>query len=148
MKVKNQFVFVCALLITVPLVYFLVDRTTFVVSARKVTATVESIAGSNDRCGRRRSKHNCTKFNATLHYIVDSANYYLRVSAGSARGHDQPISRSDYAAGQSETVAYDPDKPQRAFRDTTWDIWGAPIATFLCQIAAFVASFAEKKRRD
>jgi hypothetical protein len=148
MKVKNQIVFVIALLLTIPLVYFLVDRTAFVLKAQKTTATVHDIAGRNDLCGRRASKRACTKFDATLSYVVNGSEYRIRVAAGSTRGHDQPISHADYVDGQSETVAYDPRKPQRAYRDAVWDIWGAPILAFLCQVAAFVSSFSEKKRRD
>lgn len=148
MNVKNRFVFVVALLLTVPLVYFLVDRTTFVLTGRKTTATVDDIRGTNDLCGRRANKHACTRFDAILGYAVNGSNYQIRVGAGKARGHDQPVSRSYYVEGQSETVAYDPDDPRRAYRDATWDIWGAPILAFLCQIAAFFASFTEKRKRD
>lgn len=147
MKVKNQFVFVVALLLTVPLAYFLVERTAFVLKAQKTTATVHDIVGRNDRCGRRSSRA-CTKFDATLSYVVNGSDYRIRVEAGTMRGHDQPVSAAKYVDGQSETVAYDPRKPHRAYRDALWDIWGAPILTFLCQIAAFVSSFTEKKKRD
>lgn len=148
MRVKNQAVFVIALLLTLPVAYFVVDRTAFVLKSQTTTASVHDIVGRNDLCGRRRSKYSCTKFDATLSYAVNGSDYRIRVEAGSERGHNRPISAAKYRDGQAVSVAYDPRNPQRAYRDTVWDIWGAPILAFLCQVAAFVSSFSEKKRRD
>jgi hypothetical protein len=43
-------------------------------------------------------------------------------------------------------MLYDSRWPQRADRDTTWDIWHVPILILLVQIAFFIASMNDKDR--
>lgn len=146
MRGKWNFYFTAAILLTLPLVYFLIDRAVFSMRARETVGIVQRIHAENDNCGRRRRRHNCTNFEADLRYDVDEISYQVTVSAGSARGHNKPTSLADYAVGQSEKVAYDESRPSRAYRDTVWDIWGAPIITFFLQVAAFIASLKEERR--
>jgi len=148
MKVKSWLLFGIGVLLVVPLAYFVYDRVQFVLTAQSVTAVVDRVTSENDRCGRRRSRHNCTKYRATLSYEVQARRHHISVSAGTQRGHNQPISRANYRSGDRVSVKYDPARPARAYRNTFWDIWGAPIFTFFAQIAVFVASFAEQRRRD
>jgi hypothetical protein len=147
MKIKSGFLFGLSLLLTLPLGYFLYDRIEFVRTAQRINATVEDIWASNDRCGRKRARYACTKYQARLRYEVQGGQYRLSVSAGQSRGHNQPISRAEYRIGGTDVVAYDPRKPSRGYRDRTWDIWGAPVVTFFIQIAAFVGSFSEQRKR-
>jgi hypothetical protein len=148
MKVKSPLFFWIALLLFLPLAYFVFDRIHFVVTARPVSAEVSRVTSQNDRCGSRRSKYNCTKYYATLRYEVQGRWHQISVSAGRQRGHNQPLSGARYRSGDREAVKYDPRQPWRAYRNTLWDIWGAPLMTFFMQIAMFVASFSDKRRRD
>lgn len=56
------------------------------------------------------------------------------------------ISQAKHLVGQQVPVAYDPDRPGRAYRDSFWDIWGAPLMTFFVQLFAFFGGFSEKRR--
>jgi len=147
MKVQSRFLFGFSLLLFLPLAYFLYDRVEFVRTAAHTSGVVERVTGTNDRCGRKRSRHNCTRFRALVRYDVQARPYFIDVSAGTARGPNQPISRSMYSIGSRERVAYDPRRPSRAYRDKVWDIWGAPLITFFIQIGTFVASFSEQRKR-
>jgi hypothetical protein len=146
MKIKNGVFFGISLLLILPLAYFLFDRVKFLTSAQQTYGVVQQLRAENDRCGRKRSRHNCTKFRAMLSYDVQGRQYQIEVSAGSTRGHNQPVSYADYGVGQTEVVAFDPRQPSHAYRNKLWDIWGAPIATFLIQIATFVASINERRK--
>ena len=146
MTIKNGFFFVVSVVLLLPLGYFIVDRIQFVSTSQQTSGVVEQLTGKSDRCGRKRSRHDCTKFRATLRYEVQGTQYRIDVSAGSARGHDQPISYADYRVGQTEIVAFDPSQPTRAYRNKLWDIWGVPIATFFFQIASFVAGISERRK--
>lgn len=148
MKIKNSAYLGVSLLLILPLGYFLHDRLEFVRAAQQTEGTVEQVTSENSSCGRKRSRHACTKYEATLRYQVQGSQYRISVSAGRSRGHNQPISHANYAVGGREIVAYDPRRPGRAYRDKLWDIWGAPLITFLVQIGAFVASFTERQKNN
>lgn len=144
MTVKQPLYFWVAVLLTLPLAYFLIDRAHFVWTSQTVMSTVEKVTASNGRCGRKR-RRNCTKFSALLKYNVGGEIYRFSVSAGTARGHDQPLSRARHHANQPVQVAYDPRNPRHAYRDAVWDIWGAPILTFILQLCAFFGSLTERR---
>lgn len=134
--------------LTLPLLYFLIDRIQFVSVAQTTPGTVEQVTAKNSTCKRRRySRYACTLFRATIGYDVEGRHYRLQVAAGRARNHNQPISRAKYRKGERERVAFDPDRPSRAYRDTFWDIWGTPLMTFFVQLAALIAGRAEQRRK-
>lgn len=144
MRVKQPVYFWVAVLATLPLAYFLIDRVHFVWSSRTVMSSVEKVTASNGRCGGKR-RYNCTKFQAELKYRVGDRNYWLSVSAGSERGHNQPLHYARHQRNQRVQIAYDPRNPARAYRNTLFDIWGAPIITFFVQICSFIGSLTEPK---
>jgi hypothetical protein len=146
MKIRSSLLFGIGVLMVVPLGYFVYDRIEFVRTARQTAGVVEEVTRQNSSCGRKRTRHACTKYEATLRYEVQGAQYRIFVAAGSSRGHDRPISHAYYAIGARDVVAYDPRRPGRAYRDRFWDIWGAPLITFLFQIGTFVASFHEREK--
>lgn len=130
-----------------PLVYFLYDRIDFVWSSKTVMSTVEDVRAHNDVCGGKR-KYACTKYDAKLVYLVNDVDYRIEVEAGRERGRNQPLSMADHRVGEAVQVAYDPRKPTRAYRNTWWDIWGAPFIVFLMQIAAFFGNQREHDREE
>lgn len=138
--------FIISLALCLPLGYFLIDRISFVQVAQRTSGVVEDVWGHNGSCGRKRSRHDCTRYDARLRYQTSAGQYRIVVSAGSARGHNQPVSRARYAVGAREIVAYDPRNPARAYRNKLWDIWGTPLVTFFVQICTFLASFSERKK--
>lgn len=146
MRVRNSFYFGIAVLLCVPLVYFIIDLTHFKIVSVETTGEVQQVMGRNDRCGRKRRRHDCTKFTAAIRYEVRGSGYMINVGAGRVRGHDQPVSLANYVVGQHEFIAYDPNRPVRAYRNTLWDIWGAPFMTFFLQICAFIGSLQDKRK--
>lgn len=147
MKLRKPFYFWFAILLLLPLGYFLIDRIDFVWSSKTVMANVEDVRAHNDVCGGKR-KYSCTKFDATLEYRVDGAAHRLEVKAGRKRGRDHPVSFADHQVGDSVQVAYDPRKPDRAYRNTWWDIWGMPFMVFLIQIGSFFGSLRERPQNE
>ena len=145
MRARSPFYFWIIVLLCIPLIYFVIDRTYFEIVALETTGTVERIWGRDDRCGTKRRRYDCTKFTAAVRYEVQGAEYGIDVSAGTARGHGEPISQSDYRVGGGVMIAYNPRKPGHAYRNTFWDIWGAPVLTFFMQICAFFGGLKEKR---
>jgi len=148
MRVKQGLWFAIGLILLVPLLYFIGDRTIFMLRSQEAHGSVVEVQGKNDRCGgsRRRRRYDCTKFTAGVSYEVRASQYRISVSAGKTRGHDQPLSAADYAVGDSVPVVYSPRSPQRAYRNSIWDVWGAPIMLFIFQVGSFFAAFTEKRR--
>lgn len=144
----SRIFFWVAMSLTLPLLYFVVDRSVFVWSSQPVASTVESISAENDRCGSRKRRYRCTKFSATLKYRVDGVTYSIVASAGSARGHDRPSSEARHHIDEQVRVIYDVRTPARAYRDMFWDIWGAPVLNVIIQVCAFIASLSERQRES
>lgn len=133
-----------AIALCIPLAYFLIDRIEFVWSSKTVMGSVEDVRARNDLCGGK-TKYSCTKYKALLTYGVEGVTYRIDVEAGRKRGQDQPLDFADHRVGDAVRVAYDPREPERAYRDTWWDIWGMPFMVFLMQIGAFFGSFKERR---
>lgn len=145
MTASNRVYFWIGMALFLPLAYFLFDRTDFVLNSRPVVATVEQVSARNARCGKR-GRRTCTKFEATLKYPVSGVDYRIDVNAGRTRGHNQSVEHASYRSWDQVELLYDSRRPQRAYRDTTWDIWHVPILMLLVQIAAFIASMNDKDR--
>lgn len=124
------------------------DRAMFLWSAEKTTGTVVEITGRNDRCGRRKARYSCTKYSAQVEYATRSGStHMLEISAGSARGHSQPTSRARVRKEGPVPVVYAPDEPTRAYEDTLFGVWGAPLMAGFAQIATFLGSLTEGRKR-
>jgi hypothetical protein len=130
---------------------YVINRLIFINNSERTTGIVENITGSNSRCrSGRKSRHNCTKFNATIRFnpLNESKEYRLELSAGSSRGHNQPISDASYQIGESVPVVYDPDAPDNVYLDSFYGLWATPIYLFVLQIISFVSSLMEPRRRQ
>ena len=128
--------------------WLVADRTMFLWSAEKTIGTVTELSGRNERCGRRKSRYSCTKFSAQVQYATRSGSTHtLDISAGSARGHNQPATRARVRKDGPVPVVYAPDQPDRAYEDTLFGVWGAPLMAGFAQIATFLGSLAEGRKR-
>jgi hypothetical protein len=108
-----------------------VDRAYFVGQSAVVTGKVVRVEAKNDRCGRRRSRYDCTEFNALIDFSLASSSFEIGRDAGSGRGHNQPVERADYHVGQTIGVRYKLDEPEVAYLDDWWDIFKTPIFILL-----------------
>jgi preprotein translocase subunit SecF len=135
---------VCLLIV----LWLVVDRTMFLWSAEETIGTVVELSGRNDRCGGRKTRYSCTKFSAQVHYETQrGSTHTLQISAGSARGHDQPASSARVQKDGPVSVVYAPDQPTRAYENTLFGVWGMPFFAGFAQIATFLGSLTEGRKR-
>lgn len=127
--------------------YFVVDRINFLSSAERTTGKVISLSSHNDRCGGRRSRYACTKYDATVRFSAGGQGYSYSIGAGSARGYDKPTNLADRKVGQSVATVYNPKNPKEVYEDTFMGVWGLPFMIFIGQIISFFVSFTEPRRR-
>jgi len=147
MTASNRIYFWIGMALFLPLAYFLFDRIDFALSSQQAVAAVERISAHNTRCGKR-GRRASTKFVATLKYQVSGRDYRIDVNSGRTRGYDQSVQFANHYAGAQEKLVYDLRRPERAYHDTTWAVWHAPILILLVQIAFFIGSMNDKDRRD
>ncbi|MEZ0260368.1 MAG: DUF3592 domain-containing protein [Alphaproteobacteria bacterium] len=147
--IKQPLFFIISIALLLVIGWFVVDRIVFLQNAKRITGKVVSISAHNDRCGSRRTRYSCTRFDAKVQYTPPETgkNYIMNLGAGSVRGHNQPVSRSGYQIGSGVQVAYDARKPETSYEDTFFGIWGTPLMVFFFQITTFFSSLTEPRRR-
>lgn len=127
--------------------YFLVERNLFLRTAQKTQGTVREIRARDGRCGGKYSRHACTRFSAHVQFVTaNGQSSSLNISAGSARGHGQPITRASYRPSQSVPVIYNPKRPAQAYHDSFFGVWGTPLFLAVFQFATFLGSLTERRR--
>jgi len=145
--IKSFPLFIISLLVVPVFLWLLVDRIQFVARAERVEGRVEEVRASNSSCGRRKSRRPCTKFNATISFVSNGGRWSsFRTEIGSARGHDQPLSRAPSRPGDGVPVLYDPTDISKACRDYFMDKWGAPLLALIFQVCTLLGSLTEKRR--
>lgn len=128
--------------------YFVVDRLVFLATAERVMGTVTELTSRNDTCGSERNRYRCTKFRAEVAFEAKTGgSFTIDISAGQERGHDEPLSRALYEEGSQVEVVYSPRNPSKAYQNTLFGVWGAPIIAFGVQISTLLGSFSEGRRR-
>lgn len=143
LAIKRPSLLLIGALLTLPLVYFLVERIDFMRSSRKAVATVESVQARHYSC-RRGVDHLCTEFAATLTFNVDGKTHWFLVDAGWVRFRTEVLRRARYQVKELLYVVYDVRKPDHAYVDTLWNVWGTPLLILLAQIAAFIGCLRER----
>ncbi len=156
--IKSVFLFFVSVILFLVGCGFLVQRIAFLSKAEKVVGQVSNVASENDRCsssrrrrrgGSSRTYYDCTKFQAEISFNTLSGQYSsFVVSAGTSRGHNQPLSLASYRNGDPVPVLYDPKDLSTACRDSFMDKWGTPFMVFLFQFATMIGSvFGVRARR-
>ncbi|NQD35904.1 DUF3592 domain-containing protein [Permianibacter sp. IMCC34836] len=148
--IKNRFFFAIAGVLALVTLYFVTDRLLFIAHAEKTTGTVTAVDASNGRCGgsKRRRSYDCTKFHADIEFAATDQSHTFSVSAGDARGHDQPVSRARHQVGDAVAVVYNPDRPDEAYRDNWFDIWSTPLFAAFGHLIALFGSMKERRREE
>ena len=144
--IKQPSYAVLSLILFAVVVGYAIERITFLKRAERATGKVVEMSSSNGRCGGR-SKHNCTRYSALVHFLARDTNSTLIISAGSSRGHDRPLEYADVHLNDQVPVVYDPLNPTKAYEDTTAGVWGTPILILIFQISSLFASLSEPKSR-
>lgn len=146
--IKQPLYAVISLVLLVVVAGYAIERLAFLKRAEHTTGTVINVTSYNSRCGGRRSRYSCTKFNASVDFLTrESSKYTLKISVGSSRGHNQPLEYADVKVNGQVPVVYDPQNPSKAYEDTTWGVWGTPIMILIFQLGSFFTSMSEPKRR-
>lgn len=146
--IKRPIYLVISLILLVIVLGYSVERVLFLQSAQKTMGKVISLSAYNSRCGGRRNRHSCTKYDATVEFFTtDGVKWLLPISAGSHRGHNMPVSYADHKVNQPIPVIYSPTNPKKAYEDTLFGVWGGPLMLLFAQIGTFFSSFFEGRRR-
>ncbi len=147
--IKQPFFLFIAVALLVVVAWFVMDRIIFLRTAEKTVGKVTHISFVDNRCGGRKRRHRCTRFTAHVQYVPLAGRLYnMNVSAGDVRGHGQPISRASLQVGSRVVVVYDPKNPAKAYEDSLFGVWGAPLMAFFAQIASLITSLTEPRRRN
>lgn len=126
---------------------FAIERSIFLLSAERTPGTISSIDSRNDTCGAKKRRYACTKFTASVRYRVGpDVNPSITVSAGSSQGSNQPVTNASRRVGETVRVVYSPSTPTKAYEDTFFGVWGAPVIAFGAQIATMLGSLSEGRR--
>ncbi len=150
MTIRQPWAFALALLLALGFLGYVAERLIFLQKAARTTGTVVSVEAYNSSCGggRRRSSYPCTKYRASISFTaLDKLTHRFTISAGSARGSNQPKNRARPAADQKVPVVYDPKNPGKAYEDSIWGVWGVPISLLIAHLISLFTSLSEPRRR-
>ncbi|MEZ0259766.1 MAG: DUF3592 domain-containing protein [Alphaproteobacteria bacterium] len=147
--IKHPVIFLVSFALLLAAIGFAAQRVIFLQSARRIEGKVISVTGKDSRCGGRRTRYNCTRFEAKVEYTPQETGrtYQIALDAGTTRGHYMPVDHATHRQGQAVKVAYAPDAPDTAYEDTFWGIWGTPLQVMFYQLVAFWASLGESRDR-
>ena len=127
--------------------YFVIDRLLFLTSAQRTMGTVVSLSARDSRCGGKR-KYSCTRFYAQVEFqTARGERSQLEVSAGTARGSNQPLTRARYVQGANVELIYDPKNPREVLQNSFFEIWGLPLMGGVFGGSFLFGSFCEPRRR-
>lgn len=137
-----------AVLLVIVGVVFALRQASFMMTAKKTTGTVTRVEATNSTCGSKRNRHSCTEFRSVVAFqTFTGIQASTTVSSGSVRGHGAPESRASHPMGSTVPIIYSPGNPERAYRDSFFDVWFGPLASFGGAIATGLGSMSEGRRR-
>lgn len=146
--IKQKWLFALSMLALVAGALLGLRQADFLLGAEKATGKVSSISKRNDECGRRRDRYDCTRFTAKVRFASQSGQTgNISVAAGTARGHNAPVSKAQRREGDPVRVIFDPGYLARAYENTTWDVWGAPLFALIVHVAMLIGSMTEQRER-
>lgn len=146
--IRQPWLFAVSMVCLLIAIGFTVERTIFLLGAERTQGTVVAIDGRNATCGKKKHRYSCTQFTATVHYTIPSgAVLAIDIGAGSSRGSDQPATNASRRTGDPVRVVYSPKNPSKAYQDSFFGVWGAPVIAAVFQIATLFGSMAEGRRR-
>lgn len=144
--IKSPVLFGLSMLLAIAVLWFVADRTLFMVRSQHSTGAVVAVTGQNGRCScGRRCHYDCTRFHARVDFNEQRGTQPLVVGAGSAHGYNRPLSLAMYGVGDHVPVVYNPHNTDEAYRDSFADVWGTPLTVFFFQLVTLFGSFTSKR---
>ena len=145
MKVKNQWMFLVAMLMLCLTAYFLIDRMVFLYYAERTLAVVRQIEGVNESCGGRRS-YSCTQFYATVDFTtLQGETSSTRQNIDDKRGHNRSTQTAKYQPLDQVPILYRPGHLAKVYLNTFSSLWGYPFMVFLLHVILLITSFSEPR---
>ena len=145
--IKQPIMLVLSLVLLVAAVGTFLLRAEFFLTSGLVDGAVEQITSTNERCGRKRSTSDCTRFEAVVGFRVRDRSYTTTYRAGTARGHGRPTSEAGVRVGTRYEVRYSHRNPDNSCVNSPIEVWGAPIGLAVGQLITLFSSFFEGRRR-
>jgi hypothetical protein len=147
--IKQPVYFYISLVLLAVAAWFGGDRLLFLKSAQHVTGTVSYITSINSSCGRRYTRHSCTKFSAVVGYSPagQSQAYSIILPAGRARGDSQPLSLATLHPGGRVAIVCNPKHPAEAYEDSLSGVWMTPIYIMFFQVCFLLTGLTEPRSR-
>ncbi len=122
-------------------------RAWFLLGAERTNGSVSQLHASNSRCGSKNNKYDCTQYDASVSFSsADGKKGMISVSAGSARGYNQPESKASLAIGAPIPVIYNPSDIADAFHDSFAALWGFPLGSFVGSGFFGLAAIGRRRR--
>lgn len=147
MPVRQPVAFAFGALLIAGGLVFLVQTAMFTLTAEHAVGRITEMRRSNGHCGSK-SRYPCTHFQAAVGYHTASGEAREAVlSAGSARGDNQPLGMASRRVGQQVPLLYDPDDPSEFMEDSSEGLWLAPTGLMGMGGFAIVLSFFKRIRR-
>ena len=146
--IRQPWLAAVAILLVLVGIVFALRQASFMLTAKRTTGTVTRVEARNATCGSKRNRHSCTEFTSIVAFqTLTGIHANTTVTSGSVRGHGAPESRASHPMGSSVPIIYSPGNPERAYRDSLFDVWFAPLASFGGAIATGLGSMSEGRRR-
>ena len=124
------------------------ERLMFLAGSAETVGKVIRLEHRNERCGSQKRRYACTKFTAEVQYKPQAGGTFeIEISAGSSRGSDAPLTSANLRVDDPVPVVYSPGNPSKAYQNTFFGVWGAPLVAAGAQIATLFGSMAEGRRR-
>lgn len=146
MSLWSKVLFAVAAALLVVAIGLAIERLMFVSRALPTVGHVVDVSARNASCGRRRMHRPCTKFRVVVEYRIENgAPRRLKLSAGSARGHDQPLSAAHHPPGSAVRLIYDPRNTQRIYRDAAPDVFAGPLFSVFLSLVAGAGGLTKRR---
>lgn len=147
--IKSPVLFAISILIAVAALGLILDRVLFLAHAQRTTGTVTHLYSRNGSCScGRHCSYSCTKFSAEVKFSAsgsDTPSAATVVTAGTARGDNQPLALARYRNWDSVPIVYDSRHGNRAYRDTIEDVWGTPLTALFFHVVTLMGSFSKHR---
>ena len=151
--IKNRLQFYLSVILLLVALFFVSKRLAFLSHAEKADGAVEGLTAVDTICRKKRGRHSsssyeCTKYTASIGFVTrDGRSGSFSVVAGSARGHNQPVSAASFHQGERVRVVYNPNNLSEVYCDAFMHLWGRPFMISIFAVVTMVGSCFDSRSR-